>query len=123
MPCFATLFALLVMAAVGLPPFGFFISHLAMLVQPSGPFSWGLMIVLLTWFMASWYFFRMMQRLLFGAHREGLIYQDLHAGEVVAFVTLLLAVLLLGIAPRHTTQPQRTAFGDRSGLETNAWRK
>lgn len=123
MPCFATLFALLVMAAVGLPPFGFFISHLAMLVQPSGPFSWGLMIVLLTWFMASWYFFRMMQRLLFGAHREGLIYQDLHAGEVVAFVTLLLAVLLLGIAPRQTTQPQRTAFGDRSGLETNAWRK
>lgn len=123
MPRFATLFALLVMAVVGLPPFGFFSSHLAMLVQHSGAVSLGLLVILLTWFMASWYLFRMMQRLLFGPHRDDLIYEDLHAGEAVPFVALLLAVMLVGFAPWSTLQSDRIPIGIRAALETIAWQK
>jgi NADH-quinone oxidoreductase subunit L len=121
MPCFATLFGLLVMAAVGLPPFGFFSSHLSMLAQPSSALAGGLIIVLLAWFTASWYLFRMMQRVLFGPHRENLAYEDLRPGEIVIFVTLLVAVLLLGIAPRQTARSDRVTHGDRAALETTAW--
>ena len=123
MPCFATLFALLVMAAVGLPPFGFFSSHLAMLAERSGAVSWGLPVILLTWFMASWYLFRMMQRLLFGPQRHDLIYDDLRAGEAVPFVVVLLAVMFLGIAPRHIVHTDQVTNGIRTALEAGAWQK
>ena len=69
MPRFATVLSLLVMAAIGLPPFGLFSGYMAMLLQSSIVISWGLMVILFTWFLASWYLFRMMQRLLFGSHR------------------------------------------------------
>jgi NADH:ubiquinone oxidoreductase subunit 5 (subunit L)/multisubunit Na+/H+ antiporter MnhA subunit len=121
MPRFATLFGLLVMAAIGLPPFGFFSTHFTMLAQPSSARSWGLIIVLLVWFIASWYLFRMMQRLLFGPHRENLAYEDLRPAEIVTFVTVLLAVLLLGIAPRQTARFDQVTHGDRAALETTAW--
>jgi NADH-quinone oxidoreductase subunit L len=121
MPRFATLFGLLVMAAIGLPPFGFFSTHFTMLAQPSSARSWGLIIVLLVWFIASWYLFRMMQRLLFGPHRENLAYEDLRPAEIVTFVTVLLAVLLLGIAPRQTARSDQVTHGDRAALETTAW--
>ncbi|MBM4298604.1 MAG: hypothetical protein FJ143_12775, partial [Deltaproteobacteria bacterium] len=123
MPWFATLFALLIMAAAGLPPFGFFSSHFAMLAQPTGALSWGLPVILLVWFTASWYLFRMMQRLLFGPHREDLVYQDLRAGEILAFASVLLAVLLLGTAPRQSAPSQRTTGSEHTARETIAWQK
>jgi NADH-quinone oxidoreductase subunit M len=123
MPCFSTLFALLVMAAVGLPPFGFFSSHLAMLTQASSSLSSGFPIVMLVWFMASWYLFRMMQRLLFGPHREDFVYQDLRAGEVVTLASVLVAVLLLGAAPRQSAPSERTTYGERAVRETITWQK
>jgi NADH-quinone oxidoreductase subunit L len=121
MPRFATLFGLLVMAAIGLPPFGFFSTYFTMSAQPSSARSWGLIIVLLAWFIASWYLFRMMQRLLFGPHRKDVAYEDLRPGEIVTFVTVLLAVLLLSIAPRQTARSDRVTHGDRAALETTAW--
>ena len=69
MPRFAAMFSLFVMAAVGLPPFALFFRPIEMLLQPSLTISSGLWIILLMWFLASWYLFRMMQRLLFGPHR------------------------------------------------------
>jgi NADH:ubiquinone oxidoreductase subunit 4 (subunit M) len=92
-----------------------------MLAQPSSARSWGLIIVLLVWFIASWYLFRMMQRLLFGPHRENLAYEDLRPAEIVTFVTVLLAVLLLGIATRQTARSDQVTHGDRAALETTAW--
>ena len=82
MPRFATVFSLLVMAAVGLPPFGLFSAYVAMLLRASATISWGLMVILFTWFLASWYLFRMMQRLLFGPHRSDVRYKDLRTGEL-----------------------------------------
>ena len=100
MPRFAALFSLLVMAAVGLPPFALFSAHMQMLLLPLGTISWGLAVILLTWFLASWYLFRMMQRLLFGRHRDDMHYTDLRAGEFTWFAILLVILAVLG-----ATQP------------------
>ncbi len=103
MPRLATLLALLVMAAAGLPPFGLFSGYLAMLLSPSMtttiPMSVGLSITLLTWFAASWYLFKLMQRVLFGPHRSDLRYEDLSRAEVAPLVVVLALLLALGILP------------------------
>ncbi|HEX6438361.1 MAG TPA: proton-conducting transporter membrane subunit [Candidatus Binatia bacterium] len=99
MPRFATVLSLLIMAAVGLLPLGLFSAYLAMLVQASIALSWGLMVVLFSWFLASWYLFRMMQQLLFGPHRSDTRYTDLEVSEVAGFALLLLILIALGVMP------------------------
>ncbi|MFZ5863896.1 MAG: proton-conducting transporter membrane subunit [Nitrospirota bacterium] len=105
MPRFATLLALLVMAAAGLPPFGLFSGYVALLLDPSNEVALGssvaIGVVLLVWFIASWYLFKLMQRLLFGPHRPDLPYQDLRPVEIAPLVAVLLMLLALGVAP-HT---------------------
>jgi NADH-quinone oxidoreductase subunit L len=99
MPRFATVLSLFVMAAVGLLPSGLFSAYVAMLLQASATVSWGLTVILLTWFLASWYLFRMMQRLLFGAQPADVRYQDLHTNEIAVFALLLLGLIALGAMP------------------------
>ncbi len=99
MPRFATLLALLTMAAVGLPPFGLFSGYIGMLLHPSIEISWELSIIMLTWFAASFYLFRMMQRLLFGPHRTDILYHDLHRGESVSLMILLLILITICLLP------------------------
>jgi NADH-quinone oxidoreductase subunit L len=103
MPRFATLTALLVMAAVGLPPFGLFFGYVALLLEPvrrvSIGGSVGLAIVALAWFMASWYLFKLMQRLLFGPHRADLRYDDLSRAEAAPLVLVLALLLAVGMLP------------------------
>jgi NADH-quinone oxidoreductase subunit L len=103
MPRFGVLLALIVMAAVGLPPFGLFSGYIGMLLQPSSAvlfgISMGWTVVLLAWFMASWYFYKLMQRVLFGPHRQDLSYQDLGPAEMAPIVIIILLLLALGIAP------------------------
>jgi NADH-quinone oxidoreductase subunit M len=117
MPRFATIISLLVMAAVGLPPFGLFSAFVGMLLHPATAANWGLIAILFTWFSISWHFFRMMQRLLFGPHQSECSYQDLRAGKTVAFAVVLLILLALGIMPNHSlvsnqfTDRHRRAMG------------
>jgi NADH-quinone oxidoreductase subunit L len=99
MPRFATVLSLLVMAAVGLLPWGVFSAYVAMLLHASAIVSWGVMVILFTWFLASWYLFRMMQQLLFGPNRPDIRYNDLHTSEVAVFALLLLTVIALGAMP------------------------
>jgi NADH-quinone oxidoreductase subunit M len=103
MPRFATLMALLVMAAIGLPPFGLFFGYVALLLEPvvrvSFGSSLGLAIVLLAWFMASWYLFKLMQRLLFGPDRAELRYDDLSRAEAAPLVLVLALLLAVGLLP------------------------
>ncbi len=96
MPRLALCVALLVMAAVGLPPFGLFSGYLGMLLGSPATMSMGLVVILLTWLAASWYFFKLMQRLLFGSHRTDLRYEDLRPAEIAPFVVVLLLLLTLG---------------------------
>jgi NADH-quinone oxidoreductase subunit M len=54
---------------------------------------------LLAWFTASWYFYKLMQRVLFGPHRQDLPYEDLGPAEIAPLVIVLLLLLALGVAP------------------------
>jgi NADH-quinone oxidoreductase subunit M len=120
MPHFATLFALLVMAAVGLPPFGLFSGYIGMLLYAAGNISWDLNIVLFTWLAASFYFFRMMQQLLFGPHRTDIPYRDLDGRETVSIIVLLLMLVALGLLPFGSGGSDPLASGYRSALEMTA---
>src|SRR3970282_1628827 len=99
MPRFATLLALLVMAAVGLPPFGLFSGFIAMLLAPSVADAWGLTAMLFTWLAASWSLFKLVQRLLFGPHRADIHYEDLRGAEVASLAIIVVILAALGIAP------------------------
>lgn len=100
MPKFGMCLALVVMAGVGLPPFGLAFSFIGlMLGTPS--MTVGTMVILLTWFGASWYLFKLMQRLLFGPHRTDFRYDDLNPMEIAAFVVVLLLLIALSFAPQE----------------------
>jgi NADH-quinone oxidoreductase subunit M len=123
MPRFGTVVLLLVMAAVGLPPFGLFSAYMAMLLQPAMAMSWGLGVILITWFLASWYFFRMMQRLLFGPHRADIRYEDLRTSEVASFAVLLMILAVLGTAPLEWLESDLFVNGHRTAVEMILWHK
>ncbi|MBI3622131.1 MAG: hypothetical protein HY208_08100 [Nitrospirae bacterium] len=106
MPRFALLLSLLIMAGVGLPPFGLFFGFLGLLLHPGvATFAGDLLIVLLTWFGASWYLFNMLQRLLFGPPRADLIYDDLRPTEIASLVLVLVALIGVGIGSMQGLSP------------------
>jgi NADH-quinone oxidoreductase subunit L len=134
MPRFATLFGLLVMAAVGLPPFGLFSGFMTMLLHPSTvqaavvpvdgrslalsiAVSGNLIVILIVWFAVSWYLFRMMQQLLFGPHRSDILYEDLRTNEVVSFVIVLTVLLALGLAPHGVFDASTFTNGYRTAMQ------
>jgi len=97
MPRLALCVVLLVMAGVGLPPFGLFFGYMAILFSHSSGLSFGLIAIIAAWFAASWYLFKLMQRLLFGPHRGDLVYKDLRPAEIAAFV-IVLALLVIPVS-------------------------
>ena len=102
MPRFSTLFVLLITAAVGLPIFTIFSAFMEMMLGFTFSGAGTLVIILLTWLMASWYFPRLMQQVLFGrlsrAFKAG---QDLHIDERVSLILLLALLVMLGMTPSH----------------------
>jgi NADH-quinone oxidoreductase subunit L len=122
MPRCATVLSLLMMAAIGLPPFGLFSAYMTLLLQPSIVISWGLLVILLTWFLASWYLFRMMQRLLFGPHRPDVPYEDLRTNEVAGYALLLLILIALGAMPTQWLETNLLAR-QSDAMEMIPWRK
>ena len=104
MPKFGLCLALLVMAAVGLPPFGLVFSFIGLMLG-SPVVTAGTFVVLLTWFGASWYLFKLMQRLLFGPHREDLRYDDLKPLEIAAFAGVILLLIVLSGMPQELLDP------------------
>ena len=98
MPRFALCLALLVMVALGLPPFGLFFGYVGLLLSSSA-MSGGMVIVLLTWFSLSWCLFKLMQRILFGPHRADLRYDDLRPAEMTAIAIILLLLVSLSVVP------------------------
>ncbi|MBX2860169.1 MAG: hypothetical protein KTR14_02975 [Vampirovibrio sp.] len=93
MPRFAVCMGLLIMAAVGLPPFGLFFGYLGILLSPATGISYGLAVIIATWFAACWYLFKLMQHLLFGPARNDLRYDDLRPAEIAVFA-LVIALLV-----------------------------
>jgi len=99
MPALSVCMMLLVMAAVGLPPYGLFFGYLGMLTAAPEAVSLSSAVVFFAWFASSWYLFRLMQRLLFGPARADLCYEDLSSGETTALVAVIGALVLLGAVP------------------------
>lgn len=105
MPRFAVLFALLILASLGLPPFGVFAGFMGLLLTPGLPLSGALVVIVLVWLSASWYFLDLLQRLLFGRHRPDLRYKDLGHAEFVSLLALVLILIAMGLAPARVFQP------------------
>ncbi|HET6676004.1 MAG TPA: hypothetical protein VFG71_11725 [Nitrospiraceae bacterium] len=105
MPRFSTLLALLGLAALGMPPFGVFSGFIGLLLNPAFSPSGSFIIVMIIWLSASWYVMDLVQELVFGPQRSDMRYEDLRRTEFVSLLTLILLLLILGIAPSPFFQP------------------
>jgi NADH-quinone oxidoreductase subunit M len=105
MPRFSTLFSLLALAALGMPPFGVFSGFMSMLLNPGFAPSTGFAIILLAWLGASWYFLDLVQRTVFGPQRPDFRYEDLRRTEFASLLTMVVLLLLLGVVSAEIFQP------------------
>jgi NADH-quinone oxidoreductase subunit L len=121
MPRFATIVALLALAAAGLPPFGLFTGYVGMLLQLGGSLSWDLAVVLVAWFAASFCFFRLMQRLLFGVARPEIPYADLRGSEIGSVLLVLLILVIIGLVPFGYFYSHSVTNGFRAAMESAIW--
>ena len=123
MPRYAVLLSLLGLAAMGLPPFGVFAGFMGLLLTAPFPSSAGLVITLLAWLAASWYIMQMVQRLLFGLRRPELRYTDVLHTELAALSIVVLALLVLGVAPANLFAPDQTGSAAHSVTGSLAWNR
>jgi NADH-quinone oxidoreductase subunit L len=99
MPYFGVCMGILIMAAVGLPPFGLFFGYLGILLSPSTGISFCQVTIIATWFAACWYLFKLMQQLLFGPSRKDIHYEDLRPAEIAAFVLVIVLLIIPSVIP------------------------
>jgi NADH-quinone oxidoreductase subunit M len=118
MPRFATLFCLLALAALGLPPFGVFSGLMGMVLNPGLTLPGSFAVVALVWLAASWYFLDLMQRLLFGRPPADLRYEDVRETELAALTIVLVLLAVLGVTPSRWFDAGTTAAPSPSSLES-----
>jgi NADH-quinone oxidoreductase subunit M len=123
MPRLATIIALLVMAFIGFPPFAVFSAFASILLHGAAANFGALIVLVVCWFAAAWCLFRMMQRLLFGPHRNEIKYEDLRTGELAGFALLLLLLMLAGTIQPDWLEPQRLERLQTIAMEMVPWRK
>jgi len=123
MPRFAIALSLLALAALGLPPFGVFSGFLGMLLAPSFTWSGGVTIIVIAWLSASWYFFDLVQGLLFGRHDIRRRHEDLHNAELGSLVIVLALLVALGVMPSGLFNLAPADLHRTAGLEWTAWIK
>lgn len=99
MPRFSTLFFLLTLAAIGLPPFGVYAGFMGMLLTPSIPLSGALVVIIGAVLASCWYVLGLAQQLLFGRHRPDLRYRDLSSTETAALILIVALLTVLGVVP------------------------
>ncbi|MBX9694329.1 MAG: hypothetical protein K2Z81_18230 [Cyanobacteria bacterium] len=116
MPRFALCMALLIMAGVGLPPFGLYFGYLGILLNPSTEMSSGLIAIIAAWFAASWYFFKLMQRLLFGPHRTDIRYEDLRPAEIAVLFCVIVMLVVPGTIPEKWLEGSLAEVTWRDGV-------
>ena len=121
MPRFSTLVSLLALAALGMPPFGVFSGFLEMLLHPAFTPSWGMAVVLVVWFGASWYLVDLLQQLVFGRQRAAVRHEDLRGTELVPLLVMLLLLLALGVTPSTPLQSGPTDSPNTVASKGAAW--
>jgi NADH-quinone oxidoreductase subunit M len=123
MPRFAVALSLLALAALGLPPFGVFSGLVGLLLAPSYTATGGLVVVVIAWLCASWYFFDLAHRLLFGQERTTLRHQDLRGPESASLALVIALLLMLGLMPSRLFESGPAPFQRTVTLEPPAWTK
>lgn len=123
MPRFALVFTLLALAALGLPPFGVFSGFMGMLLNPSLPVSWSLIVIIVAWLAASWYVLDLVQRLIFGRHRPELRYHDLRWAEMTSLLAIVAILTILGVAPARMLEPVASVPQARAETEVISWNR
>jgi NADH-quinone oxidoreductase subunit M len=121
MPRFSTLFSLLALAALGMPPFGVFAGFMGMVLSPGFMPTAAFAVVLLVWLSASWYCIDLLQQVIFGRSRSDLRYDDLHRTESAALVTIVLLLLALGMAPSQFFQTGAAPLPDAVATKAVTW--
>ena len=94
MPYFSFLFVLLIMVAIGLPPFSLFFGYIGILMSNAIVLSSEFVGIILIWFFSCSYFFQMMQSVLFGVAREDILYKDLGFIEIVSLVIVVTLLII-----------------------------
>jgi NADH-quinone oxidoreductase subunit M len=126
MPRFATLLTLLITAAMGLPLFALFSAFMAIALFVAGASPGSLLVLLVTWLLASWQFPQFLQLILFGKPRADLLYQDLRHKEILPLVIVLVLLVLAGLAPSTVFELGRPTDLDSSIMTQDlppAWHK
>jgi NADH-quinone oxidoreductase subunit M len=123
MPKYAVLFSLLGLAAMGIPPFGVFAGFMGLLLTAPPSSTIGLFIALTAWLAASWYTMQMVQQLLFGARRSDLRYADLRHPEFASLLIVVLALLVLGLAPTSLYAPEQAPKETVAMEQPLAWNR
>jgi NADH-quinone oxidoreductase subunit M len=123
MPRYAVLLSLLVLAAIGLPPFGLFASFMGLLLLSEVSFSIAIVIIVTAWLAASWYFMGMAQQWLFGTHRDDLRYTDLLPGELASLTIFVVVLLALGVVPTPLFEPGTLTTATGAITELFVWDK
>jgi NADH-quinone oxidoreductase subunit M len=123
MPRFAVALSLLALAALGVPPFGVYSGFIGMLLAPSFALSGGLIVVLIVWLTASWYFFDLAQGLLFGRQRPERRHEDLCGAELASLAIVLVLLVALGVMPSRLFHPEAANLQRTVGMESSAWIK
>ena len=121
MPRFSTLLILLALAALGLPPFGVYAGFVGMLLSPGFAPSGSLLLIMIVWLGASWYFIELIQWPIFGRRQSNLKYEDLHGPEFVPLVIILFMLLAMGTAPSRLFQPASMTSMDSVALQKETW--
>jgi NADH:ubiquinone oxidoreductase subunit 4 (subunit M) len=65
----------------------------------------------------------MMQRLLFGQHRDDMHYTDLRTGEFTWLAILLAILAVLGVTPPAWFETHPPTDSHRTAMETRPWHK
>ena len=118
MPALGLLMVVLIMAAMGLPPFGLFVGFIGMLTAEPEPLPLSSGFIFFAWFAASWYLYRLMQRLLFGPHRPDLRYDDLQRGERTTLALVIGALVIFGLVPHEWAESLVTGLAGIFGGAT-----
>jgi NADH-quinone oxidoreductase subunit M len=121
MPRFSTLFALLALAALGMPPFGVFAGFMGMLLHPVFVPSVSFAFIMLIWLSASWYLLDVVQQLVFGRQRTDLYYQDLCWNELFSLMTVVVLLVALGTLPSRLFQSDTTALFSSRAVPAHLW--
>src|SRR6185503_5173882 len=91
-----------------------------MLLAPSLTLSGGLVVILIAWLCASWYFLDLAHGLLFGRQRHERQHEDLRPSELASLAIVLSLLVALGVVPARLFDPEPATIQQTAGMHAAA---